>query len=331
LKQTVLVTGAGGFLGSHLCERWLSEGYRILAIDNFCTGHRSNRTFLESFNIDGQEPRVIFIEADVIQAWDSWLSQLPCGWRETIRYVFHFASPASPIAYQVLSLETLQVNSLGLQRALNFADEVKARLIFSSTSEIYGSSDVSPQTESCWGTVNSFGVRSCYSEAKRFGEALIFAHNKRHGTRHGLVRIFNTYGPRMNSADGRVIINFMKQAFQSEPLTVFGQGQQTRSFCFVSDMIEGIFRYAENGVTEPVNLGSPEEIRISDLAQQVGVLFSDEKPAITYHPMPEEDPTQRKPDILRARSLLAGWEPKIPLREGLRKMKSYYQTVDFRS
>lgn len=210
-----------------------------------------------------------------------------------LSHVFHFASPASPPHYQRIPLETLWVNSVGLKNSLQFADQFKARLTFASTSEVYGSPSVSPQPESYWGNVNSFGARSCYDEGKRFGEALIFSHNQVHNTQHGLVRIFNTYGPRMNPDDGRVIINFLVQALKGEDLSIYGAGQQTRSFCFVSDLIQGILKYSQTKLTEPVNLGNDQEFTILELATTIQLMFAEKNLKLNFHKLPADDPQQR--------------------------------------
>jgi nucleoside-diphosphate-sugar epimerase len=235
-----------------------------------------------------------------------------------LKYVFHFASPASPPHYQRLGLETMWVNSVGLSLAMTFADQVGARVIFSSTSEIYGDPEISPQPETYWGNVNTLGPRSCYDESKRFGESLIYTYNLKNKTQHGLVRIFNTYGPRMNPNDGRVIINFLVQAMKGEALTVYGSGQQTRSFCYVDDLIEGIMKYAESPLTEPVNIGNDHEFTILEAAETVKKIFSDKKLKIEFQALPKDDPKQRKPDLSKAKKLLAPWSPKVSLAEGLR-------------
>ncbi|MEZ4813727.1 MAG: NAD-dependent epimerase/dehydratase family protein [Bdellovibrionota bacterium] len=303
-----LVTGAAGFLGFHLCKKLHENGFKTIGIDDISTGLASNAEDLAQYE-------TTFIKADVSESWDSWSDKLP----EKFDYVFHFASPASPPLYQQMPLKTLAVNSLGLYRALEFATSKGARLVFASTSEVYGSPDVSPQSESYWGNVNSFGPRSCYDEAKRFGEALIYSYNQERKTKHGLVRIFNTYGPRMNPNDGRVIINFLMQLKNNQPLTVQGEGTQTRSFCYVDDLIDGIWAYAQNEIlTQPINLGNDIEFTIFELAQKIQSL-SKTPPSIAYIERAEDDPPQRKPDLSLAKTLL-GWSPKIPLEEGLKKV-----------
>lgn len=313
----VLITGGGGFLGSHLAEYFIEQKLPVICVDNFYTGTRDNRTYLEKKGKD----LLTFIEADVSQPW-TWARELSSELKSKITHVFHFASPASPPLYQKLSIETMWANSIGLAEAMKFADEVGGRVIFASTSEVYGDPNVSPQPETYWGYVNSYGERSCYDEAKRFGEGLIFSHNKRHGTKHGLVRIFNTYGPRMNPQDGRVVINFLVQALKGEPLTVYGDGKQTRSFCYVSDLVDGIVRYAETDLTEPVNIGNDKEFTILELAQEVQSLAATQgkKLELKFFELPADDPKQRRPDITKAKKLLAPWQPRVPLREGLTKM-----------
>ncbi len=303
----MIVAGAAGFLGSHLCEAHLLQGEEVLGIDNFATGMRETITYLQS-----KYPRFSFLEKDVSEPW----GDLPNHSR-----VYHFASPASPPHYQRLAVETLWANALGLKSAIHYADKHQARVIFASTSEIYGDPTVSPQPESYWGNVNSYGMRACYDEAKRFCEALLFASNKANNTQHGLVRIFNTYGPRMNPNDGRVIIQFLMQGIENKPLTIYGDGSQTRSFCYVDDLVQGILLYAASDETEPMNLGNDQEFRIDTLATIVQQeLFPEKKLTIHYSPWPADDPRRRCPDLTRAKRIL-GWQPTISLREGLEAMK----------
>lgn len=318
--KTALVTGAAGFLGSHLCEHLVSRGFAVIAVDNFSTGQKDNQKFLLSL---GESMR--FFEADVVQPWSSWFEKLPESWRKNLKYVFHFASPASPSHYQKLSLETLWANSIGLSNGIALANSVGAKVIFASTSEVYGDPQVSPQPESYWGNVNPYGARSCYDEAKRFGEALIYSENKRYGTSHGVVRIFNTYGPRMRPDDGRVVINFIYQAMRGEALTIYGDGTQRRSFCYVSDLIQGVLGCAEKNISEPLNLGNDQEFQILDLAQLVRKIVTANKIPFQYLPPVQDDPQQRKPDLARALRLLAPWKPEVSLEEGLAHMVKWIQ------
>jgi nucleoside-diphosphate-sugar epimerase len=315
----VLITGGGGFLGSHLAENFLKQGASVICVDNFSTGTPKNQVLLES---QWDASKFQFIKADVAKPWSSWVPQIHSKLKQDITHVLHFASPASPPHYQRLSMETMWVNSVGLKEALDFADHQKSRLVFASTSEIYGDPNVSPQPESYWGNVNTLGPRSCYDEAKRFGEALLHSHNLKNHTEHGLVRIFNTYGPRMNPADGRVIINFLVQALKNEKLTIYGEGLQTRSFCFVDDLVRGIDLYAQTSLVEPVNLGNDKEFSILQLVEEIQRLF----PSVTlekeFLPMPKDDPRQRCPDLAKANKFL-GWSPECSLHDGLKKMLSW--------
>lgn len=319
--NAVLITGAAGFLGSHLAEHYLNSGFAVLGLDNFCTGSKSNIEHLNRLS-----KNFYFIEKDVTQTWGD-VGHFVQKTDLILQYVFHFASPASPPHYQRLALETLRVNSAGLQLALEFADQYKARLVFSSTSEIYGNPAISPQAESYWGNVNSFGERSCYDEAKRFGEALIYSYNKKNRTQHGLVRIFNTYGPRMNTADGRVIINFLQQALSNQSLSVYGTGNQTRCFCFVSDLISGIAKYADSPLTKPINLGNDTEFSILALAEIV-IKITGSNSKLIFLPLPSDDPTQRKPDLRLAKKHLENWTAEVSLDAGLRKMSQWLQSLE---
>lgn len=296
----------------------------MIGVDNFSTGSARNRAHLES--LPEASERLFFIEADVCQPWTDWLKGLPDFLVEQTGHVFHFASPASPPLYQELALETMWVNSVGTRLALEFADRVGARVVFASTSEIYGDPAVSPQPETYWGNVNTVGVRSCYDEAKRFGESLIFTHNLKKGTRHGLVRIFNTYGPRMNPADGRVVINLLVQAIRGEPLTIYGDGKQTRSFCYVDDLCAAIEAYAASDLTEPVNIGNDGEFSILELAEKVRGIFPDRRLDLVHRPMPQDDPKQRRPDLRKAKSALAPWEPRVDLQTGLKRMRDWLES-----
>jgi nucleoside-diphosphate-sugar epimerase len=338
MKPTgVLITGGGGFIGSHLAEYYLDKNIPVVCVDNFCTGLRQNKEELKEFarleNIkdksiqstpENASEKLLFFEKDVSLPWD-WAKIIGPDVLKKISHVFHLASPASPPLYQEMAFETLWVNSVGLKHALEFSDSIGARLIFSSTSEVYGDPDCSPQPESYWGRVNSFGERSCYDESKRFGEALIFTHNQKKKTQHGLVRIFNTYGPRMNPNDGRVVINFMVQAQKNEPLTIYGNGEQTRSFCYISDLIDGLARYAETQMTTPVNLGNDIEFKINDLVKEIKNLYPNKAITIKNLPLPKDDPRQRRPDLTLAKKQLSPWAPKVSLKEGLLNLKSWVE------
>ena len=317
-----VVTGGAGFIGSHLCEALLNRGMPVISVDNYSTGLRENTSHLEQLS---KPQNFLTVEADAAQPW-SWQKKIPNGWLKKISHVFHFASPASPPLYQEMAFSTLWVNALGLKNAIEFADSLApaadehgARVIFASTSEIYGDPSVSPQPETYWGNVNSFGIRSCYDESKRFGEALIFTHNWKKNTQHGLVRIFNTYGPRMNPHDGRVVINFLVQACENQPLTIYGDGQQTRSFCYIDDLVDGILRYAESSLTEPLNLGNDTEFTVLQLAEAVESLVHEKNLPLVFRSLPKDDPKQRRPDLSRAREKLAPWEPRISLSDGLQR------------
>ena len=317
-NQTALVTGGCGFLGSHLTESLLKRGFRVVAVDNFCTGSRSNKTYLESLPQAAHNLRIV--EADVCRPWKEWVPTDFTG--KKAQWVFHFASPASPPHYQALGLETMWVNSRGLAESLAAADSLGARVVFSSTSEIYGDPAVTPQPESYRGNVNTWGPRACYDEAKRFGESLIYTHNLKYGTAHGAVRIFNTYGPRMNPADGRVVINLLLQALKGEALTVYGSGKQTRSFCYVDDLIAGILAFAASSHSGPMNIGNEREFTILELADKVQALFPGKKLEIQFKDLPKDDPTQRRPDISLAKKTL-GWQPHLDLESGLTRMLAW--------
>ncbi len=310
--KSVLITGVAGFLGSHLAEHYLKKGYRVVGLDNFSTGSHENIEYLQ------QSSEFQFCEKDVCSDFKTWPEA------SGLEFVFHFASPASPPHYQKLSIETLWANTKGLEQALFYADQHSARLIFASTSEVYGDPNVSPQPESYWGHVNSFGERSCYDEAKRFGEALIFSHNRRHTSGHGLVRIFNTYGPRMNPNDGRVVINFIQQALKNEPLTIYGDGNQTRSFCYVDDLISGITQYADSNYHSPVNLGNDTENSMLELANVV-LQVSRSQSILNHLPLPIDDPKKRRPDLSLAYAVLPNWKPKVPLAEGVLYMIEHFK------
>ena len=309
MKQNslILVTGAAGFLGSHLCDALLADGHRVIGVDNLCTGSLANLRHLE------REDRFRFEERDICVPFEVG----------RVDYVFNFASPASPVDYMRLGIETLQVGSAGTLNALEIARRYGAGFLHASTSECYGDPEVHPQVETYWGNVNPIGPRSVYDEAKRFSEALTAAYRRYHGVNTHLVRIFNTYGPRLQANDGRVISNLMMQALRGEPLTVYGDGSQTRSFCYVSDLIDGIVRLAKSEEHEPTNIGNPTEWTILECAREVQALIGS-KCEIVFRPLPQDDPKQRRPDISKAKRLL-GWEPKVPLREGLERSLEYFK------
>jgi nucleoside-diphosphate-sugar epimerase len=304
----VLLTGAAGFLGSHLAERLLKEGCEVIGVDNLSTGQRRNLDRLLA------HPGFHFLQADVTQPLEV---EGPLDW------VLHFASPASPPRYLKLPIATLLVNAEGTRHLLDLALRKGARFFLASTSEVYGDPLVHPQPESYWGNVNPIGPRSIYDEGKRYAEALTLAYHRAYGVPVRIVRIFNSYGPFMDPEDGRVVSSFIVQALRGEPLTVFGDGSQTRSFCYVDDLIEGIRRLMEVDYPYPVNLGNPEEYRVLELAQLVKELAGSPSP-ITFLPLPEDDPRQRRPDITLARELLS-WEPKVPVREGLLRTIAYFR------
>ena len=302
-----LVTGGAGFLGSHLCDALLAEGYSVIAVDNLLTGRAANLKHLK------HESRFEFRQLDICDPFD-------CG---KVDYIFHFACPASPVDYTIHGIATLKVGSLGTFNALELARKYSAKYLISSTSECYGDPLEHPQKETYWGHVNPIGPRSVYDESKRFSEAVTMAYFRYHKVDTRIVRIFNTYGPRMQLNDGRVIPNFMKQALRGEDLTVYGDGSQTRSFCYVSDEIDGFLRLAESSEHEPVNIGNPNEFTILECARRVlAVTGSSSK--IRHEPLPQDDPKQRRPDISKARRLL-GWEPKIDLENGLRMSLDYFR------
>lgn len=303
-----LVTGAAGFLGSHLTDRLLGEGHSVLGVDNLSTGDAENIAHL------AHEPRFHFEERDICQAFDP--GPVDC--------VFNFASPASPPGYMRLAIETLRVGSVGTENCLEIAAKYGAGFLHASTSECYGDPLVHPQTEEYWGNVNPVGPRSVYDEAKRYAEALVMAYNRSRGVNTHLVRIFNTYGPRLHPSDGRVIANFMMQALRGEPLTVYGDGGQTRSFCYVDDLIEGILRLSRSDEHMPVNIGNPDEFTILECAQAV-LEATGSASELRFEPLPQDDPTRRQPDISKARALL-GWEPKIALKEGLAKCLPFFHS-----
>ena len=305
-----LITGGAGFIGSHLCESFLNQGHEVLCMDNYSTGAKNNiAPFLKN-------PRFRFIDHNV-----SRYIEVP----EPLDYILHFASPASPVDYLELPIQTLKVGSLGTHKALGLARAKGARLLLASTSEVYGDPLVHPQPESYWGNVNPVGPRGVYDEAKRFAEALTMAYHRYHALDTRIVRIFNTFGPRMRPHDGRVVSNFIMQALRGEPLTVYGDGSQTRSFCYVDDLVEGIVRLLERGTPEPTNIGNPGEFTVRQLADHV-LALTGSRSEIVHRPLPEDDPRVRQPDISRARELL-GWEPRVPLDEGLGRTIEYFRKV----
>jgi dTDP-glucose 4,6-dehydratase len=305
----VLISGAAGFLGSHLTDYLLGQGHEIVGVDNFITGKPQNIAHLRG------NARFTFIQADVIQG-----VQIDGN----LERIYHLASPASPIGYVKHQVATLKVNSQGTWNLLELAEAKNARFLMASTSECYGDPAVHPQPEDYWGNVNPIGLRSMYDEAKRFGEACTMGYSRERKLDTRIIRIFNTYGPRMDPYDGRVVISFIRQALRNEPITVFGGGAQTRSLCYVSDLIRGIHLTMESDFCEPINLGNPEEVSILQIAQDILALIPGSTSQITFHPMPPDDPRVRCPDISRARQIL-GWSPVIPRREGLSKMIEFYR------
>ena len=307
---TSIVTGGAGFLGSHLCEHLLEEGHRVVCVDNLITGTKANIAHI--LDHDDFE----FLEHDVTRPFEVL---------GTIDNVLHFASPASPIDYLELPIQTLKVGSLGTHNTLGVAKAKQARYLLASTSEVYGDPLIHPQPESYWGNVNPVGPRGVYDEAKRFSEAMVMAYHRYHGLDTRIVRIFNTYGPRMRPKDGRVVPAFVQQSLLGEPLTVFGDGSQTRSFCYVDDLIEGIWRLLNSEFTDPVNIGNPHEMTILEFASVI-VKLTDGKSEIAFEPLPEDDPKTRQPDISLAKKIL-GWEPHVPLEEGLLQTVDYFRQL----
>ena len=306
----VVITGAAGFLGSHLCDRFLRDGHQVIGVDNYLTGSPDNIAHLadnDSFRL---------VEADVSV-------RIPLD--EPLDGILHFASPASPVDYYEFPIETLKVGSFGTHNCLELARQQSARFFLASTSEVYGDPAVHPQPESYWGNVNSIGPRSVYDEAKRYAEAVTMAYHRHHGVDTRIVRIFNTYGPRMRPHDGRVVSNFIVQALTGEPLSIYGDGSQTRSFCYVDDEVEGIYRLFMKGDSKPTNIGNPDEYTVQQLADIVLELTGSSS-TITRQPLPADDPKLRRPDITRARTTL-GWEPKVPVREGVARTIEYFRRL----
>lgn len=307
-KKRVLITGGAGFLGSHLCDRFIKEGYHVIAMDNLITGNLENIEHL--FKLKDFE----FYHHDV-----SKFVHVP----GKLDYILHFASPASPIDYLKIPIQTLKVGSLGTHNLLGLAKAKGARMLIASTSEVYGDPLVHPQTEDYWGNVNPVGPRGCYDEAKRFQEAMTIAYHMHHGLETRIVRIFNTYGPRMRLDDGRVLPAFLSQALRGEPLSIFGDGSQTRSFCYVDDLVEGIYRLLLSDYHLPVNVGNPSEITIKQFAEEICKLTGVEL-KVEYQPLPKDDPQKRQPDITKAKEIL-GWEPQVDRAEGLKRTLEYFK------
>ena len=310
MSKTILITGAAGFLGSHLCDRFIDEGFRVVGMDNFITGDRDNIQHLF------EHPNFQLIEHDVTVHIDI---------QEPVDYILHFASPASPIDYLKIPIQTLKVGSLGTHNLLGLAKAKKARILIASTSEIYGDPLVHPQSEDYYGNVNSIGPRGVYDEAKRFQEAITMAYHRFNGVETRIARIFNTYGPRMRLNDGRAIPAFMGQVLRGEDLTVFGDGSQTRSFCYVDDLIEGIYRLLFSDFSNPVNLGNPDEISIQDFALEI-LKLTNSNQKICFKPLPKDDPLKRQPDIKLAKKVL-NWQPKTSREEGMKMTFAFFQNV----
>jgi UDP-glucuronate decarboxylase len=309
--RNVLVAGGAGFLGSHLCKALLDNGDRVVCVDNLCTGRRANIKDLET------NENFEYIEHDIIQPLPDSIT------KQTFDVIANLASPASPPKYVELAVETLLVGAVGTKHLLDLALRDNARFVDTSTSEVYGDPEVHPQPESYWGRVNSYGARSMYDESKRFSEAMIWVYRNQKNLNTGVVRIFNTYGPHMDPEDGRVVSNFVIQALKNEPITMYGEGTQTRSFCYVSDQIAGIMAMVNSDVEGPVNIGTPAEFTMKELAEKV-LAITGSTSEITYLPLPPDDPTQRKPDITKAKKEL-GWEPKVALEDGLRPTVEYFK------
>ena len=318
--QKVLVAGGAGFIGSHLCEMLLQKNYTVVCVDNLLTGSKNNIEHLLS------SPQFIFIEHDITEKFTGYNLQLP------VDYIFHLASPASPSqkspkSYMAFPIETLRVNSFGTYNLLELAKEKNACFLYASTSEVYGDPKVSPQNEDYFGNVNPNGIRSVYDEAKRFGEAMTMAYVRKYDIDGRIVRIFNTYGPRMQKDDGRVVSNFIVQALVNSPMTIYGDGKQTRSFCYIDDMVKGLMQmmFTDEAKGEVVNLGNPDERSIKDLAIMIKE-FTGSACQISFEPLPQDDPMRRNPDIAKAKKIL-GWQPSISLEEGLKKAIAYFQNI----
>ena len=308
--STILITGGAGFIGSHLCKRFISEGEMVICVDNLLTGNRKNLASLEG------NPRFKFYFQDVSEHIEI---------AESVDYILHFASPASPADYHKYPIQTLKVGSLGTHNALGLAKSKKATFLLASTSEVYGDPLIHPQHEDYWGNVNPIGPRGVYDEAKRFAEAITLAYHRSHGMDVKIVRIFNTYGPCMRQNDGRAIPNFIGQALSHEPITVFGNGSQTRSFCFIDDLVDGILKLLHSKQNQPVNIGNPNEMTVLQLAETI-IELTRSKSKIEFHDLPVDDPKIRQPDITRAKKVL-GWQPKVDVRVGLSKTIDYFKQL----
>lgn len=308
--KTILVTGGSGFLGSHLCERFLNRGFRVINMDNLLTGNPENTKHFE------KNPAYRYVKQDVSEH---------ITLEENVDYILHFASPASPVDYQKYPIQTLKVGALGTHNALGLAKAKKAVFLQASTSEVYGDPLIHPQHEDYWGNVNPIGIRGVYDEAKRYAEALVLAYHRTHGIDTKIVRIFNTFGPRMRPNDGRAIPNFISQALAGEPLTVYGSGKQTRSLCYVDDLLDGIEKLLFSSCNEPVNIGNPYEMTMQELAELI-IQLTGSRSVIEYRELPQDDPRVRQPDITRAKKIL-GWQPKVDLREGLSKTIAYFKNL----
>jgi dTDP-glucose 4,6-dehydratase len=304
----IIITGGAGFIGSHLCDALLERGHYVVCVDNLLTGD------IKNIKHNLQNKKFEFIKHDIIK---------PFKFPGRVDFILHFASPASPIDYMNYPIETLDVGSIGTRNMLELAKKKKAKLLFASTSEVYGDPKISPQTEGYFGNVNSIGPRSVYDEAKRFSEALTSAYKREKLADTKIIRIFNTYGPRMKLNDGRVVPNFIKQALTNQPITIYGDGSQTRSFCYVSDLVEGIYKMMYSKISEPVNLGNPKELKISEFANVI-IKLTGSKSKLTNKPLPQDDPKQRCPDISKAKKEL-GWEPKVDLEDGIKKTIEYFK------